>query len=161
LYSTQDKHYEKVDFFKFVFQACPLLDESSLIHEPVSGELDREVFSPVQSHIPADLGCYIDSPYASDFGNDQNGFPFQDVSIEQDVSITELLDGFFNNHDECSGEETSKNNLGVGIEAQLCGQIPPGNSYAPDNGIYSFMNNLQVKLWYFGSFQITMLLNLS
>ncbi|KAI5605967.1 hypothetical protein BDE02_01G388600 [Populus trichocarpa] len=124
-------------------EACPLLDESSLIHEPVSGELDREVFSPVQSHIPADLGCYIDSPYASDFGNDQNGFPFQDVSIEQDVSITELLDRFFNNHDECSGEETSKNNLGVGSETQLCGQIPPGNSYAPDNGIYSFMNNLQ------------------
>ncbi|KAJ6752384.1 hypothetical protein OIU85_002784 [Salix viminalis] len=99
-------------------EAYPLLDESSLLHEPVSCELDCEVFSPVQSRIPADLGCYMDSPYASDFGNDQNGFPFQDFSGEQDVSITEL-------------------------ETQLSGQIPPANSYVPDNGIYSFMNNVQ------------------
>ncbi|KAJ6776608.1 putative proteinC DOMAIN-CONTAINING PROTEIN 91 [Salix koriyanagi] len=124
-------------------EASPLLDESSLLREPVSCELDCEVFSPVQSRIPADLGCYMDSPYANDFGNDQNGFPFQDFSGEQDVSITELLDDFFNNHDECSGEETSQNNLGVGRETQLSGQIPPANSYVPDNGIYSFMSNVQ------------------
>ncbi|KAF9667086.1 hypothetical protein SADUNF_Sadunf16G0296400 [Salix dunnii] len=125
-------------------EAYSLLDESSLLHEPVSCELDCEVFSPVQSRIPADLGCYMDSPYASDFGNDQNGLLFQDFSSERDVSITELLDDIFNNHDECSGEETSQNNLGVGRETQLSGQIPPpANSYVPDNGIYSFMNNVQ------------------
>ena len=145
-----------------LFQAYSLLDESSLLHEPVSCELDCEVFSPVQSRIPADLGCYIDSPYASDFGNDQNGLLFQDFSSERDVSITELLDDIFNNHDECSGEETSQNNLGVERETQLSGQIPPpANSYVRDNGIYSFMNNVQVRLWSFGSFQTSMLLNLS
>ncbi|CAK7357512.1 unnamed protein product [Dovyalis caffra] len=123
-------------------EAYPPLDENSLLHEPVSADLDCKVFSPMRSHIPADLGYYINSPYASDFGNNQNGFPFQDGTSEQDVSLTELLDDFFNNNDECSGEETtSRNNLGTGSEAQLSDQIPPGNFDVKDNDINSFMNN--------------------
>uniref|UniRef100_A0A3N7HG32 NAC domain-containing protein n=1 Tax=Populus trichocarpa TaxID=3694 RepID=A0A3N7HG32_POPTR len=99
------------------------LDENSPLHEPMSGEPDCKVFSPMRSQIPVDLGYYMDSPYASDFGNNQNGFSFLDGTSEQDVSLTELLDDYLNNHDDYSGEETSsQNTLGVGSETQLFGQ---------------------------------------
>ncbi|XP_061984049.1 NAC domain-containing protein 14-like isoform X2 [Populus nigra] len=99
------------------------LDENSPLYEPMSGEPDCKVFSPMRSQIPADLGYYMDSPYASDFGNNQNGFSCLDGTSEQDVSLTELLDDYINNHDDYSGEETSsQNTLGVGSETQLFGQ---------------------------------------
>eukprot|EP00258_Populus_trichocarpa_P017262 XP_006377879.2 protein NTM1-like 9 isoform X3 [Populus trichocarpa] len=116
------------------------LDENSPLHEPMSGEPDCKVFSPMRSQIPVDLGYYMDSPYASDFGNNQNGFSFLDGTSEQDVSLTELLDDYLNNHDDYSGEETSsQNTLGVGSETQLFGQVPPGNFHVKDHGIYNGM----------------------
>ncbi|XP_011004354.1 PREDICTED: uncharacterized protein LOC105110869 isoform X4 [Populus euphratica] len=116
------------------------LDEISPLHEPVSDELDCKIFSPMRSQIPADLGCYMDSPYASDFGNNQNGFSFQGGTSEQDVSFIELLDDYINNHGDYSGEETSsQNTLGVGSETQLFGQVPPGNFHVKDHGIYNGM----------------------
>jgi len=137
----------------FFSQAYLPLDENSPLHEPMSGEPDCKVFSPMRSQIPADLGYYMDSPYASDFGNNQNGFSFLDGTSEQDVSLTELLDDYLNNHDDYSGEETSsQNTLGVGSETQLFGQVPPGNFHVKDHGIYNGMAQELVKLWSFGSF---------
>ncbi|KAG5235797.1 NAC family protein [Salix suchowensis] len=115
-------------------------DENSPLLEPMSDELDCKVFSPVRSQIPAELGYFMDSLYASDFGNNQNGYSFQDGTSEQDVSLTELLDDFINNQDDCSGEETSSwNTLGFGSETQLCGQIPSGNFHVKDHGAYNGM----------------------
>ncbi|KAJ6293372.1 hypothetical protein OIU78_025363 [Salix suchowensis] len=115
-------------------------DENSPLLEAMSDELDCKVFSPVRSQIPAELGYFMDSLYASDFGNSQNGFSFQDGTSEQDVSLTELLDDFINNQDDCSGEETSSwNTLGFGSETQLCGQIPSGNFHVKDHGVYNGM----------------------
>lgn len=102
------------------------------------GELDCKVFSPEPLNIQADLGFYMDSPYASDFGNDHNEFYFQDGISEQDVSLTDLLDEVFNNNDECSGEESvSQKNLDVGSEIQLFSRVQPVNFQVTDNGTYS------------------------
>ena len=119
----------------------------------MSDELDCKVFSPMRSQIPAELGYFMDSLYASDFGNSQNGFSFQDGTSEQDASLTELLDDFINNQDDCSGEEISSwNTLGFGSETQLCGQIPSGNFHVKDHGVYNGMAQEPVKLWFYGSF---------
>ncbi|KAF2290258.1 hypothetical protein GH714_005674 [Hevea brasiliensis] len=115
----------------------PPVEENSHLFVPTSGEIDCKVFSPMQPHIPVDLAHYMDSPY-SDFGNDHNGFHFQDGTSEPDVSLTELLGEVFNNNDEYSAEEsTNQKKSAVGSEINLCGRITPVNFHVKDNGSYS------------------------
>lgn len=68
----------------------------------------------------------MESPFSSDFGDGQTGLHFQDGACEQDVSLTELLDDIFNNHDECSGEElNSQKYSAIGVDTRVNGQVPP------------------------------------
>ncbi|XP_044477706.1 protein NTM1-like 9 isoform X2 [Mangifera indica] len=115
----------------------PNLEENSCLHEPTDGQIDCKVFSPMQSQIFAELAPYMDSPYASDFGNDYFGMIFQDGTCEQDVDFTKL-DEVFNNHDEVSCEYSSgQKGLLLESELQSSGQqLPsPANVLAKDNGI--------------------------
>lgn len=113
-------------------------EENSHTYEPMSGEIDCKVFSPMQSHVLADLSYYMDSPYACDFGNDQNGFHFQDGTSEPDVSLTELLGEVFNNNDDYSGEElTSKKNSAARNETHFSGHMPQGNLHVKGNVGYN------------------------
>ncbi|KAH8494707.1 hypothetical protein H0E87_021197 [Populus deltoides] len=117
-----------------------VVPNDSCSNSRATSDVEDQVPEATAVEIPADLGYYMDSPYASDFGNNQNGFSFLDGTSEQDVSLTELLDDYLNNHDDYSGEETSsQNTLGVGSETQLFGQVPPGNFHVKDHGIYNGM----------------------
>lgn len=105
----------------------------------------------MQSQIFAELAPYMDSPYASDFGNDYFGMIFQDGTCEQDVDFTKL-DEVFNNHDEVSCEYSSgQKGLLLESELQSSGQqLPsPANVLAKDNGICrhrdSDMSHVQVN----------------
>ncbi|KAJ9148181.1 hypothetical protein P3X46_030261 [Hevea brasiliensis] len=123
-------------------------EENSHLFESTSGGIDCKVFSPMQSHILADLAPYMDSPYA-DFGNDHNGFHFQDGTSEPDVSLTELLGEVFNNNDDYSGEQsTSQKNLAVGLETNFSSHKPLVNFHVKDNGTYSEadIDNAQVQM---------------
>lgn len=108
---------------------------------PSNGQIDCKIFSPVQSQIHPDIAAYMDSPFASDFGNDHFGLNFKDGAGELDVSLTELLDEVFNNQDEFScAESISQKELAVKSEVQLPGQvytsetISPQNFHSRDNG---------------------------
>uniref|UniRef100_A0A5B6YH27 NAC domain-containing protein n=1 Tax=Davidia involucrata TaxID=16924 RepID=A0A5B6YH27_DAVIN len=123
-----------------------LLGGDSMFFDPACGQIDWKVFSPLPSQIHTELGPYMDSPFANDFGNDHNGLHFQDGTCEQDVCLTELLEAL-QNHDENSCEEsTSQKNSAVGSETQMPGHVPllpqgsPENSYLKDRGFYSDMD---------------------
>ncbi|KAK8685106.1 hypothetical protein V6N13_041115 [Hibiscus sabdariffa] len=75
-----------------------LQGDNSNFYEPNISEIDNKVFSPMDSFFD-DLPLCMDSPYASDFGHDQNGYQFQDGTSEQDLSFA-LLDEVLNNHDD-------------------------------------------------------------
>ncbi|CAN1779404.1 Protein NTM1-like 9 [Linum perenne] len=88
-------------------EANALVDGNSYPYDFTSGEVDYKMFSPMQPQPYGDLGLHFDTHYDNDFGNDLNGFHFQDGTSEQDVSLTELLDEVFHNHDDLSCDETS------------------------------------------------------
>lgn len=119
------------------------MEGNSKLCEPAQDQIDYTVFSPLQSQFDVGPPPYVDSPYAYDFGNDDSVLHFLDGTGEQDISLTQLLDEFFPNHDESSCEEsTSQKNSIVEKEVHLPAQaqslqnIPPGSSY---NGSYSNM----------------------
>ncbi|XP_007039299.2 PREDICTED: protein NTM1-like 9 [Theobroma cacao] len=120
----------------------PLLEGNSNLYEPNFGEIDYKVFSPMNLHFFEDLPVCMDSPYASDFGHDQNGFYFQDGTGEQDVSFS-MLDEVLNNHEGSCAASNSQKNLVAGTEMPLSGNgfisktIPPETSYIEESGIYS------------------------
>lgn len=81
------------------------------------------------------------SPFSSDFGDGQTGLRFRDGASEPEVCLTEFWDEIFNNHDECSGEESnSKKNSAVGSETLVPGQVsllpnrPHGDSHTKNGG---------------------------
>ncbi|CAN1779401.1 Protein NTM1-like 9, partial [Linum perenne] len=86
---------------------------------PADSSCNSHMNSDVEDHVTeltaeevkpqpyGDLGLHFDTHYDNDFGNDLNGFHFQDGTSEQDVSLTELLDEVFHNHDDLSCDETS------------------------------------------------------
>ncbi|KAF5729804.1 hypothetical protein HS088_TW20G00169 [Tripterygium wilfordii] len=125
-----------------------MLNGNSDMYNPMDDQIDCKVFPPKQSQILAELTPpYMDSPYASDFGDDHNWLQFQNGSCEEDVSFSDLFDGSFTNNDECSGEEsTSRKNSVVGSATQLPGHecvlqtIPPEYSNNHDNDIYNHTN---------------------
>lgn len=100
------------------------------------------------------------SPFPSDFGNYNNGLHFQDGTCEQDVSLTELLDGVCNNHYESSCEEsTSQKNLVVDSETYLSDHafmlqdMPPENLWL--NGSFGDIDAKMAQVWvkeYFSCF---------
>lgn len=111
---------------------------------PSNAQIDCKIFSPVQSQIHPDIAAYMDSPFASDFGNDHFGLNFKDGAGELDVSLTELFDEVFNYQDEFScAESINQKELDVKSEVQLPGQvympqtISPRNFHAQDNGTCS------------------------
>ncbi|TYH28035.1 hypothetical protein ES288_A02G112900v1 [Gossypium darwinii] len=128
----------------------PLLGSNSDLYEPNCDEIDYKVFSPMNSQFFEDLPPYMDSPYASDFGHDQNGFHFQDGTSKQDISFP-LLDEALNNHDNFSEESNSWKNLVAGTEMPLSGNafiskaMPPETSYVKENGIYTEMLPVQYE----------------
>lgn len=111
---------------------------------PSNGQIDCKIFSPMQSQIHPDIAAYMDSPFASDFGNDHFGLNFKDGAGELDVPLTDLLDEVFNNPDEFScAESISQKELAVKSEEQLPGQVymsqtmSPRNFHTQDNGTCS------------------------
>ncbi|XP_022762277.1 protein NTM1-like 9 [Durio zibethinus] len=135
-----------------VVEKYPLLGDNSNLCEPRFGEIDCKVFSPMNSYLFEDLPPFMDSPYASDFGHDQNGFHFQDGTGEQDVSFS-LLDEVLNNNDN-SYEESNCQNWVTGTEIPLSDNvfisktIPPETSYLKQNGIYSDADTEMPQLQY-------------
>lgn len=108
-------------------EVYPVLGIDSNFFKPNHDQIDWNVFSPVESQIKTELAPYADSPFASDFGNDHEGFHFQDGTSEKDVYLKEMLDELFNN--ECPWEESvSQMNPAMGSEsgadrdkaAQMC-----------------------------------------
>lgn len=80
-----------------------LLEENSKFLQPAFGQSDSPNFSILQSLVDTEMN----SPFACDFGNDNNGLHFLDGTSEQDVSLTDLLDEVFHSHDDCSFEEST------------------------------------------------------
>lgn len=113
------------------------MEETSYLHEPSNCQIDCKVFSPMQSHY-AELAPFMASPYASDFGNSNVELNFQGGTSEQEFDFTELLDEFFNNHDEVCCEDSSiQKDLLLESELQSSGQqlLSPANFFAKDNSI--------------------------
>ncbi|KAK9020718.1 hypothetical protein V6N11_010735 [Hibiscus sabdariffa] len=128
-----------------VVEKYPFLEGSSNMYEHNYGEIDYRVFSPpMNSHLFEDLPLCMDSPYASDFGHDQNGFHFHDGTREQDVSFSLLNDVFNNHYDSCgeSKSNTEKNSV-AGTDMPLSGHsfipktTPPENSHLKENGMFT------------------------
>ncbi|WCJ26674.1 NAC domain-containing protein 14 [Euphorbia peplus] len=118
--------------------AYPSLEENSHLFEPSPGEIDYKVFSPMQSHVHEDLVNYMGSPYVFDFGDDHNGFHFQDGTSEPDISLSELLGEVFNNNDDSMGHKlSSQKSFGVRSETPFSSLIPEGTFHPMNNAIYS------------------------
>lgn len=113
------------------------------------GQIDCEDF--------LEIAPQVGSPFESDFGCGNNVRTFQDGTSEQDISLSELLDEFCNNHDDNSFDEsTSQKNTVVGSDIQLTVQaVPPGNFDVKDCGAGAYgdadteMAQLQVNEYSF------------
>ncbi|MBA0689829.1 hypothetical protein Goari_007538, partial [Gossypium aridum] len=123
-----------------MMEKYPLPGSNSNLYELNYGEIDSKVFSPLMnSQLFEDLPFFVDSPYANDFGHDQNGFHFQDGTSEQDVSFAFLDDILSNHYDSCEESNTQKN-LVDGTEMPLFGDSfisktpPPEISFLKENG---------------------------
>ncbi|XP_062074000.1 protein NTM1-like 9 [Humulus lupulus] len=135
-----------------------LMEENSKFCELAHAQTDYTAFSSLPSQI--EQPPY--SPFASDFGNDDNVIPFMDGTDEQDISLTELLDEVFHSRDESSSDKlNSLKNSTVGKETHLYAQaqslenIPSGTLY---NGPYNNMGanmtqhdiDTRASAWYNG-----------
>ncbi|XVF53222.1 hypothetical protein PTKIN_Ptkin05aG0082700 [Pterospermum kingtungense] len=136
-----------------VVEKYPIMGGNMNSYEPNFGEIDYKVFSPTSSHFFEDLPPCMDSPYASDFGHDQNEFHFQDGTGEQDLSFS-LLDEVLNNLDDSYIESNHQKNSVAGTEIPLSGNlfisktIPPETAYLKQNGIYSEAETEMQQLQY-------------
>ncbi|KAG2680602.1 hypothetical protein I3760_11G105800 [Carya illinoinensis] len=127
------------------------LGDNSTIYEPASCQIDYIDFSPSQPQNHTQLAPYnLGSPFASDFGNDNNTFHSLGDTSEQDISFTELFDEVFNNHDLDSWDEsaTQKNSVvgsGTHLSSQVCKveAVPPGSSYVRESDAYSDVARIQ------------------
>ncbi|XP_040986340.1 protein NTM1-like 9 [Juglans microcarpa x Juglans regia] len=127
------------------------LGDNSTIYEPASCQIDYIDFSPSHPQNHTELAPYnLGSPFASDFGNDNNTFHSLGDTSEQDISFTELFDEVFNNHDLYSWDEsTTQKNSVVGSDTHLSSQVckveavPPGSSYVRESDAYGDMARIQ------------------
>uniref|UniRef100_A0A2P2KC35 NAC domain-containing protein n=1 Tax=Rhizophora mucronata TaxID=61149 RepID=A0A2P2KC35_RHIMU len=143
-----------------VVEECLLPKDKTQLCEPKPGQLDCRVFSPMPSNIHADFAYHIDTPFASDFGNHDIGFHFQDGTGEQDVSLANLFNDVFNSHDECSCEDsTGQRDSVIGNETKMGGHWPYFNF--EDNLTYNNASTdmalIQVKILCSASCQANML----
>ncbi|CAA2972503.1 NTM1-like 9 [Olea europaea subsp. europaea] len=83
------------------------LRANSMCHDSTNNQIDHNVVLPLSSHNYTELGACIGSPFPDDFGNDHNGFHFQDGSSEQDVSLSELLEVLQKRHNYSYEEPTN------------------------------------------------------
>lgn len=86
------------------------LGANSMCHDSPNNQIDHKVVSPLSFHNSTDLGACMGSPFADDFGNDHNGFHFQDGSSEQDVSLSELLEVLQKRDNDSYEEPTNHKN---------------------------------------------------
>ncbi|KAK4434815.1 NAC domain-containing protein 14 [Sesamum alatum] len=84
--------------------------EIPLSNEAAYNQFDDEALDALRSHYYTDSGACIGSPFPDDFGNDPHGLHFQDGTSEQDVSLSELLEGLQNHgsyfHEQSTGDKT-------------------------------------------------------
>lgn len=106
-----------------------LSDGNSKFHSPHCDQIDMDFISPSQSQLDMDAIPYVDSPFASDFGSDNNGLNFLDGTNEQDVSLTDVLDAVFNNHEELTSHKNSAN----GSNTRSSGQIGMSRNISSGN----------------------------
>ncbi|KAL4284470.1 hypothetical protein GQ457_16G025690 [Hibiscus cannabinus] len=115
----------------------PLQGDNLNMFEPNFGEIDHRVFSPMNSLFFYGLPLSMDSPYANDFGHDQNEYQFKDGTSEQDLSFA-LLDEILNKHDDFCVEPNCQKSLfpetGMPLPDSLF--ISPETSYLKQNDIY-------------------------
>lgn len=112
-------------------------------------QYDFTPLSPLQPQI--DLGTpplSVSSPY--DFGNDISEFNFMDGTGEQEISISDLLDGFLQNLDESScGESIYQKKLVMEKDGHLSNLTqslqnePPGSLF---NVPYSYMDPQTIEV---------------
>ncbi|KAL5551453.1 hypothetical protein UlMin_001629 [Ulmus minor] len=120
------------------------MEGNSKLYEPNLGQIDFTAFSPHQSSEPVH---YVDSPFASDFGNDNNGFHFTDGTSVQDLSLTELLDEVLQNNYESSCEDSnSQKNLVVGREANLSGPVQTPMSLPAGSANYGSYSDTDTEM---------------
>ncbi|XVF12816.1 hypothetical protein REPUB_Repub08aG0152700 [Reevesia pubescens] len=126
------------------------LEGNSNLYGHNFGEIDYKVFSPMNSHFFEDLPLCMDSPYASDFGHDQNGFHFQDGTGEQDVSFSLLDDVLNNRYDSCEELNSQKKSVRMPLSgnAFISKTIPPETSYLKESGFYSDTDTEMPQLQY-------------
>ncbi|KAI3469053.1 hypothetical protein Pfo_025716 [Paulownia fortunei] len=99
------------------------LEEIPMSEEATCNQFDDKVLDALQSHNLTDLGACIGSPFADDFGNDPTGLHFQDGTSEQDVSLSELLEGLQNLDNYFCEESTSHKTLVAPVVSLMPGQI--------------------------------------
>ncbi|XP_024996545.1 protein NTM1-like 9 isoform X2 [Cynara cardunculus var. scolymus] len=87
-------------------------------------DVDETTAKETAEKICPELGAYLDSRFANDFGSDNNGLDFQDGTSEQDIALSELL-SLLQNGNECSFKETfDQKNTEVGCETPISGPVP-------------------------------------
>ncbi|KAK4389593.1 protein NTM1-like 9 [Sesamum angolense] len=96
--------------------------EIPLSNEAAYNQFDDKALDALLSHNYTDSGACIGSPFPDDFGNDPNGLHFQDGTSEQDVSLSELLEGL-QNHGSYFHEQLTSDKTLVAREGQIPGQI--------------------------------------
>ncbi|GMH29881.1 hypothetical protein Nepgr_031724 [Nepenthes gracilis] len=92
--------------------SLPVGNDSVILKHP-DDQVDCR-YSPHFIQMPTEMAHYIDSLFASEFGNDQLGFYFQDGTREQDVCFLELMDEVFNNHGISASKESTSKETDIG-----------------------------------------------
>ncbi|GER56135.1 NAC domain class transcription factor, partial [Striga asiatica] len=80
--------------------------QASMSEDAAYNQFEDKASGPVFSNNFSELGACVGSPFADDFGSEQNGLNFQDGTSEQDASLSELLEGL-QNHGNCFGEAST------------------------------------------------------
>ncbi|KAG8382583.1 hypothetical protein BUALT_Bualt05G0092700 [Buddleja alternifolia] len=75
---------------------APLREVPALSEDATYNQFDDKILDTLQLHSYTGSGTCIGSPFADDFGYEQNGLHFQDGTSEQDVSLSELLENLQN-----------------------------------------------------------------
>ncbi|XP_011081341.1 NAC domain-containing protein 14 isoform X2 [Sesamum indicum] len=96
--------------------------EIPLSDEAAYNQFDDKALDPLLSLNYTDSGACIGSPFPDDFGNDPNGLHFQDGTSEQDVSLSELLEGL-QNHGSCFHEQLTSDKTLAASEGLIPEQI--------------------------------------
>ncbi|KAL6568875.1 hypothetical protein OROHE_003616 [Orobanche hederae] len=86
-------------------------------------QFEDKVLGCLLSHSYFDLGGRLGSPFADDFGSEQNGLTFQDGALEQDTSLSELLEGLQNHVNNFGEDSTSLGTIFDASEVSNAGYI--------------------------------------